>query len=173
MKITTDALASIKGRGSEPDLRDTEIVIPNMAVIAVPARSPLRVLDAAPTDTNGVEFSYLIQFDLLTAVVTPLTSYNLGYLAPGLWSLTCQYNELLDFGLTPAQGSPVGIRLVQPPAVLAQSIYVTGPGANWTIPPITITLQLQSVTQVVYVARAVAAAQSARCAGFLMANRHF
>lgn len=173
MKITSDALASLRGRGAEPDLRDTEILVHNQGFVAVPVRSPLHVLDAAPTDVNGVEFSFLYSFDILTAVVTPLTSTNLGYLAPGLWTLTVGMGEILDFALTPATAGNIGIRLFQPSAVLAQTIFQVGPERGWSLSPSTMTIEIDQATQVVAVTRAIGAAQSGRWQGFVLANRHF
>jgi len=173
MLINTNALNALRAQGAMPDTNDANLTIPNVGIIPIFARVPMRALDAAPgSATEGAAYSFTVWIDDLTGPNTGSHTVNMGYLAPGLWDLAAQFSQVTDFSIAvPANCPKTGIYMIQPPATLVSPLLSwLYPTTGYTVMA-PIVIQLDTITQIVAVIVTTVAAQNVRTIASINANR--
>ena len=165
MIINSTILSSLRGDGAIPEQSDTNLQIPALLLMQIPARMPQRALDAAPgSATAGCNFSFCSYNDISQGPSVAASAVNMGYLAPGLWELAGSWASMSDFNPASPSAMPTeGFAFIQAGAILAIPwnivFHAQSPWGD-TVPPRI--YQFDSITQLVYRVPATAAAQNLR-----------
>lgn len=165
MIINSTILSSLRGDGAMPEPQDTNLQIPALMLMQIPARMPQRALDAAPGSSSaGCNFSFCSYNDILQGPSVAASAVNMGYLAPGLWELSGSWASMSDFNpASPAAMPTEGFAFIQQGAVTAIPwsivFHALSPWGGTVEPRI---YQFDTIIQVVYRVPATAAAQNLR-----------